>query len=451
MSGSGFFGILFLALTSGSVNATDWMTMVQPTEYFESRRIEPTIDRLIDFVIVDVDSPKTQIRHLAALRHLADQSDSFKKAKNYDTNRMAIEEVAAGKRAKDPTGFVQEYAQRLLDKLDGTKPAAAKFRPLRQGALDWFPADTTMALAFDMNQLQELSNDTRKGILTTLGEDSKLSLYDQLETMGNIRVDRLAIGFVDSEKPEDRKMYLRVSGKVNQAWVVDSLSAKTGIAFQATKSKDADGTPIITLHGQNAGTCIVLIGHTDMVVITSEKLDADHKPMVADLLAIRGKKKPHAASGNLKERLAKIPDKAIGFLVGDLPGDIKEEIHGVLDPIPAKFSAYVERAPMGLDVKAETVLKDGEEAGKFVAKVAALRKEGIEGLKKALKEPPEPIFPGMPLMPFQSIITLVESIQVRNQGDNVQVSGFISSHLIQQLGEMYVVYNNPRAVEAPKK
>jgi hypothetical protein len=448
MSGSSFVGILFMALTAGSVNATDWMSMVQPTEYFKSRDIDPTLDRMIDFVIEDVNSPKVQIRQLAALQHLANESDKFKQGKNYNLNRMAIEEIAEGKRGKDPAGFGQEYARRLLAKLDGAKFPATKFRPLRQDALNWFPADTKLALAFDMNQLQELSNDTRKGILTTLSDFSRLNLYDQLEAMGNLRVDRLAFAIVDAEKPDDQKIFMRISGKGNQAWIADALIGRSGDQFQVKKTKDADGTPILTLHSNNAGACVVLIGNTDMIVVSYQNFDGKHEDLVAELLAVRAKKKPHAGDGNLKDRLASIPDKAIGFLVGDLPGDMKNEIGQMLDPVPAKFSAYVERAPMGLDVKAETVMKNAAEADKFVAKAGALRKEGIEGLQQAMKEPPQP---GLPPVPFQAITTLAESVQVKNKGERVQISGFIGSNLIQQLGEWYVAYNNPRSIEAPPK
>jgi hypothetical protein len=102
MSGSGLFGILMLVLSAGSVNATDWMTMVQPIEYFKSRNIDPTMDRLIDFAIADIDSAKAQIRQLAALQQFTNEAEKFKLAKNYDTNRTAIEEVAEGKHGKDP-------------------------------------------------------------------------------------------------------------------------------------------------------------------------------------------------------------------------------------------------------------------------------------------------------------------------------------------------------------
>src|SRR5438045_21805 len=86
----GLTGILLQALLAGSVNANDWMTMVQPVEYFKFHNVTPTIDRMIDFAIEDVDSAKGQIKQLAALRYLTEEADRFRKAKNYDTNRMAI-------------------------------------------------------------------------------------------------------------------------------------------------------------------------------------------------------------------------------------------------------------------------------------------------------------------------------------------------------------------------
>src|ERR1700686_1994774 len=120
--GFGSSEILLLALLSGGMNATDLVELAQPADYFKARRFEPTIDRLIDVVIAEPATAKAQIMQLVALRHIADESDAFKKAKNYETNRLAIEEIAEGKRGKDPAGFAQEYARRVLDKLDGKKP-----------------------------------------------------------------------------------------------------------------------------------------------------------------------------------------------------------------------------------------------------------------------------------------------------------------------------------------
>jgi hypothetical protein len=126
----GFAEILALALLTGGMNDTDLVAMVQPKAYFESRQIRLSIDSMIDVAIREPKDNKAQIMQLSALRYLTDESVAFKKADNYASNREAIEEIAQGKRAQDKAGFAREYAQRMLDKLDGKKPAKAKLEPI---------------------------------------------------------------------------------------------------------------------------------------------------------------------------------------------------------------------------------------------------------------------------------------------------------------------------------
>src|ERR1043166_2170981 len=102
MIGFGFPEMLLLALFSSGLNSIDLVALAPPADYFKSRRFEPTIDRMIDVVIVEPDTPKAQVLQLMALRHILDVADDFKKAKNYDTHRLPIEEIADGKRGKDP-------------------------------------------------------------------------------------------------------------------------------------------------------------------------------------------------------------------------------------------------------------------------------------------------------------------------------------------------------------
>lgn len=430
--------ILLYVLSAGSVNANDWMTMVLPTEYFKSRQIDPTIDRMIDFAIADIKTPKAQIRQLAALMHLADESDKFKSAENYELNRLAIEEVAAGKRGLDPAGFGQEYALRLLDKLDGKKRAPAKHRPLRLDALDWFPAGVKLALAFDMRSLQDVSGHARKEILAKLSEYSRLNLYDQLETMGNLRVDRTAFATTDGPTPGERKTFIRVSGKGNQAWIADALNQRTANGLNVSTAKDADGTPIMTLLSRHGGLAFVLVGNTDMIAVASEDFNAPVEAAIKEVLAVRAKKKPHATGGPLKDRLAQVPDKAIGFLVGDLPESIRAELKQAVDPLPAKFAVYAERTEMGIDLRMEASLKDVTEAGRFVGKIGALRKEGIDGLQKALKAPAPA--DGLPL-PLQGLLSLLDSVQVQQQESGATIRAFMSNGLIRELGESYAARN----------
>ncbi len=441
----GFMEILALVLLSGGLNSTDLVGLVEPAHYFKSRQIEPTLDRMIDIVIEDPKTPKAQDRQLFSLRYLADQADNFKKAGNYATNREAIEEIAQGKRANDPQGFAQEYAKRVLAKLDGVKPTVAKIRPMREDALNWFPADVRFATALDLRQAQDPGDDALKELLKLMPNNAKSQMYDQIEKLGNMRIERAAFGVVGAEKPGDQKLFVRITGKANPEWLAALLQASAFGNVQSKKSKAADGTPILTLT-DNQGPIMMLIGDTDLLVVGFKQHNGRHEDVVAELLDVRAKKKPHAATGTLKGPLGKIPDKAVAFMVGDLPEDMKREFRGLIDPVPSKISAYVERSAKGLDVKLEATLANAEDAGAFLKKIGAARKEAVTALQQAMKEP---IGPGMPPLPFQAIINLVESVQVQGQAERVQAQGFVPAALIRQIGQMSMRFRETQGFEVP--
>lgn len=436
MAAFGMAEILMLALLSGGINSTDLVGIIQPADYFKSRNIEPTVDRLIDLVIAEPKSPKDQVRQLVSLRHIATTADEFKKAKNYETNRLAIEEIAEGKRGKDPQGFAQEYARAVLARLDGKKPPAVKIAPLRENALSLFPVEATMAYALDIRQAPDAANDTLKELLKLMPKQAKDRMYTQLEQIGNYRVDRVAFAMVDAPERQKRKMFVHVSGKGNPDWLEQMMTNLGGGRINSKRIKAPDDTPV-TLMTEGRGPAIMIIGDTDLVIAGYERFDGRHEEVVAEVLDVRAKKKANAATGKLKDRLAKIPDKAIAFAIGDLSDEMRKEMARELEIVPSKFAAHVERTAQGLDVKAEASLANAEEAGKFVKKMAELRKMGIEEIQREMKRPPRP---GEPMVPFQAVINLMETIQVQGKGDKVEARAVVPNSLIQQVGQMALMF-----------
>jgi hypothetical protein len=431
-----FAGFLILAILSGGTNSTDVAALIPPAHYFESRQIDTTVDRMIDVVIAEPKSPKDQIMQLAALRQLADDADNFKKAKNYATNRMAIEEIAQGKRGADPQGFAQEYARKVLAQLDGKKTDPAPVRALREHALNWFPADVTFAAALDLRQSSPATGDPVKELLKLLPREAKLQMYDLAEKLGNIRVERIAFGMVGGAKNEDQKIFLRITGKGNPAWIIDQLQTATRGKSQISQMKAADGTPIQILQQVNREPIIMLIGDTDMMVVGHARPNPRDEALMTEVLEARDRKKPHAAAGPLKDLLAKIPDKASALMVGEIPEWLKRELNQEFgkkfEPAPAKMSASIERTPLGLDVKFESEQANAEEAAKLQQTAVALLKEGIEGVKKANKELPA----GAPPVPFLDIINLLGTVQVQSNAERLQMRVLVPNNLIQQFGRV---------------
>lgn len=443
MMGFGFAEILVLAVMSGGMSNADLVTIVQPSHYFKSRQIEISIDKAIELAGQEPKTAKAQIMQLTAMRYLTNDADALKKSPKYAAHRRTIEQIAAGKIAADPQGFAQEYAAALLAKLDGTKVNEPRHAPLRADALSWFPTDVALALAVDFRQMRKPgNNDTLAKLLKLMPEHAKQEMYDHIEKAGNIRVDRVAFAMVHSAKREDQKMYLRFTGKGHHAWVVDFVKmADKGRGRLEMKSlKDEKDTPITLFQSANDPT-IALIGSTDIVVAGFDRPQGRDRDVFDEMMDVRAKKKANAAAGALKARLAKVPDKAVAFIVGDAPETLKRELRfGGFEPIPSNITAWVERALQGMDVQAETTMSNGDDATKLVQKIGALRKEGIDSLKQQMQQG---LPPGSPPIPFQSLINLMETLQVQSERERVNVRLFVPDGLIDQLLNGWLMFAAP--------
>jgi hypothetical protein len=442
-----FAQTLMLALFAGGVNDTDLVTLIQPKQYFEARQVRISIDSMIDIAITEPKDNKTQVRQLTALRYLTDESDAFKKASNYATNREAIEEIAQGKRAQDKAGFAKEYAQRMLDKLDGKKPAKAKVDAIRPDALNWFPADTTLAGAFNLRAGADDADgkDPVKELLKIIPERDRVQMYDVLEKVGNVRLERIAFSYSEGNGMRDGRFILRVTGKASQDGMIELFNALPGGGrMTAKKIKTDDDTPVMLLQEPDPrGPVVMLVGSTDLLIVAAEDRNnaaAKREALVLGILEARVKKKDTAATGKLKARLAKLPEKSVGFLVGELPAEMKQALNREFDALPNSVFAHVERTKQGLQVQGEGVMANAEDAGKLVQKIGALRKEAIMEIQQAMQQP---LPPGSPPIPFQGIINVMNGMQVQSQGDKVNASVTVPGDLIQQVPLMLM----PRRLE----
>jgi len=440
--------MLLAAFLSGGMSSTDVASIVQPTHYFQTREIEISIDKMIELASRAPNDPKTQIQQLVALRHLADESDKLKKAANYAGHRQTLEKIAQGKLAADTFGFASDYAARVLRKLDNAKPPVVKTRPIREDALEWFPADVTFAATSDLRHGSNAANYALRDQFNLMPGLEKKGLYDFFEQCGNVRIERIAFGFVDAKDPKKRKLFLRITGKANQKWCVDALQAISGGHMTATPMKNADGATITLLNGGQNAPAILAIGNTDVLIGGYNGANPPTDELAAELLDIRAKKKPNAASGELKAPLAKIPDRAVAFALGAVPHELQVEFRFLLDAVPMSLSAFVERTPTGMDLQFEGTMFNKDHTAKFVQKMSNHRKEGITMLHK-LKGQPPPLPPGSPPIPFQGLIDLLESLQVNGEADKAQLRVIVPDGLLQQAGMMGMIWGHAVDVAPP--
>lgn len=437
MIGLGFAEILLLALLGGGMNSTDLVTLIQPTHYFQSRQIEVSIDKMVELAARDPKDPRTQVQQLVALRYLAEEVEMLKKSPNFASHRTVLEQVAQGKKASDPAGFAQEFATRVLVRLGVAKLENRQPATLRKEALTWFPANATFAFAIDLQTPQggPADQDPLRDILKLVPDQAKKEMYDHIEKAGNLRIERIAFATVDGNgKREDQKMFLRITGKGNHAWATEMLRTFSRGAPRETKQwKDDKGTPISLIQDKGQSPAVVLLGDTDLVVTGFDRPSGKDRELVDEVLDLRSQKKPNAASGVLKAALAKVPDRAVGLAVGHIPEELKRDLRGGLGAAPNQVTAFIERTQLGLDVQVEAGMANGDDSRAVVQKVGELRKLGIAGLQQAMQQP---LPPGFPPVPFQSLINVLESLQVQSKDDSAHIRVVVPDNLIRQLGSM---------------
>jgi hypothetical protein len=447
----GFAEVLMLAIMTGGTSSTDLIALVQPKHYFQYREWEPSIEKMVDLAFEEPKDAKTQIAQLTALRWLADESEALKKSPKYADQRKMIEAIAQGKKAQDPEGFAKDYANRVLMKLDNAKPAAMKPQPFRDDSLAWFPADATLAGAVDLVQARQATGDADaiKQLLKFMQDREKKMMYGFIEKSGNIRLDRLSFAYTDAGRDKS-KFYVRATGKGNQEWIVDMIKAmdnRNELGFKTTK--DDKGIAITQIQeGNNRPPVVMLVGNTDMLLVGYANNAGKQEELVDEVLAARSKKKANVTVGALKDRLGKIPDKAISFLVGGVPEEMKQGLAFTFNPVPSNITAHVERAQQGLDVHVETTSANADDGGKLVKKIADLRKDGIKGLQDEMQQPQRA---GQPPIPFQALINLMESLQVQGKDDKVQVQVFVPDGLIRELTNGWMMRGAGRDFPPPEK
>src|ERR1043166_75901 len=255
MMGPTFAMVIMLAAMSGGSDA-EIAALIQPAHYFKTRQIDISVDKAIDLASEDPKDGKRQIMQLTAIRYLTDEAENLKKSAKYAAHRQLIEQIAAGKKANDPHGFAQDHARRLLLKRDNARPMPAKIRPVREDALAWFPAEATMVGAMDVQQMRQFGADSGlRELLKLIPDREKELMYDVLEKVGNVRVDRAAFSYKagTGQGKGDGKIYVRVTGKGNHNAIVEMIESLDGPGgrMQIKTVKDEKGTPITTMREGN--------------------------------------------------------------------------------------------------------------------------------------------------------------------------------------------------------
>ena len=378
--------VLLLAAAGGG-SSNDLVSCIDPTHYFESRRVRLRVPEMLALVYMKPQTgSKARIQQLLAIRWLGDHPAEARKD---DKVRPMLEAIAKGKWTPDDQGFAKEYAARALARIDGKEPPAPRPVPvdsLRSEAFSWFPqgkvGDSVLAAGVDLRTSGKMKGSVAEGLYGLLVTDAgREEFYKSVESSGNDRLDRLA-GFVQWKNKEVWNVLVRFTGAFDHMRLVASLRPENE-EVKVTRVKGPKGEPITIIAGYSLfPITLAVVGDSDIVVRVGPH--ADEKKPLAELesvLAVRAGKEESALKGPLGGFLKETPDQAIVLAAAVLPKEVREQVGKESRlPVPRSFIIKATR-DKSIRVSARFTLSDADEAREFGKAFGKQIDEGREWLK----------------------------------------------------------------------
>ena len=384
--GVSWLGILVLLASGAGSAPRDLVSFVDAEDYFRTRGVVLKAEEIAGLVTKEPTDGKAQISQLLAIRWLAIHPIDVKKA---DGARSALEAVAQGKKAQDPSGFAKDYAQRALAKLDG-KILPAPTGPRKDTvteSLKWFPDTVTLVASVDLRgtgEAESLEVHPMSGLLTQiLGPKQREEFYRFADAVGNIRLDRAALALQMGLKgAEPERIYARLTGLSNAKRLIDFLHPLV-TGGKLTEEKGLKGEPVLILASREHAPAIAVIGDTELIVAGYQKEAADHVEVLRQVLSVRAGKSPNVTAGPLKDLLKDVPGRAAAVLAGELNDDQRTQLtmgDNLFRAAPQRLAANLAH-DKGVAVQLRAMFKDAAEAMAFVDSVDKLKKQAAEMLK----------------------------------------------------------------------
>jgi hypothetical protein len=442
-----FVAVLAVLLLSGG-EQTDAVSFLPPRDYFQSRKIKVSTDSMMELAARPPADPKAQVQQLLALRVLGEEAEALKDSPKYPQYRRTLEDIAAGNKAQDAAGFARDYAARTLARIDGKHLPARRPAALEEG-LGWFPENASVVAMVRSHAPEPAAATPQAPLLFRrfLSAHDREALFPVLERIGNVQVDRITAAFGGDngkDSSADSWLLVRVSGKVNQAWLRSALAAH-GAKF--TEARAAAERPVAVWNTVAEAAALfdcepaalAVVGNTDLLLVVAAKKERLGATLESTLARCR-----QPADGTAFRRLLKkVPPQSIAFLVGEM----KEE------EVSYSIQAQMQRSAKGLQLDADLAFATESEAEQVETDLRQCQqrlKEDVPlalvafGLAQAVdqtKDKKDKL--SMPEMDVEAIIASLERIKFEAQGNKLRVRAPVPT-------ETWVgVFGLARGIEAP--
>jgi len=424
------FGMMEFLVLLGSAHSSpthDLVSLLRAEDYFKSRQIALEAGGLVKLAATEPADGKAQLQQLLAIRWLGENPAKVEKTKEA---RDILEQIAAGKKAQDRHGFAKLYARQALARLDrkplpvaATAPAAG----LHPEAFAWFPADTNVVAGMELRPrhttLPDASDPIRQLLAETMPGREREQFYQAVEALGNIRLDRIAVGVAVEDNGNARHVVARISGAADTKRIGDFLAKQMpGVAVR--QDKGPRGESIRVIDGSRLRQPIfALVGDSDLIVCAGPDQPTPGT-VLAQVLEIRAGKQKALPEGKLGHLTKEAPRNARTLVAYELSEKVRSRMFGLAEPLPAAprdLLGYVTTGEPSdatktgkLSIVFSGRMKDADEAKTFADAANKLKQQGLKALDNV---PPREKVPPVVIKALKEILS---SLNVEASRDSVK-------------------------------
>src|SRR6266540_1739229 len=170
-------------------------------------------------------------------------------------------------------------------------------------------------------------------LMKTIRGPDREELFRTAEAIGNVRLDRLALGMTVDDNANSAQVVFRITGAADRKRIADFFGQVLPGA-KVKQEKGPKGEPITLIEGGGKGRpSFALVGDSDLVLVAQ----ADRGPadVLGQVLEVRAGKRKGVPDGKLARLTKEAPRNARTLVAYDLPEKALAKVFRGIAPLPA--------------------------------------------------------------------------------------------------------------------
>src|SRR5262249_21249974 len=187
----------------------------------------------------------------------------------------------------------------------------------------------------------------------------------------------------------ETKLFIRLTGKADRKRLVDFLAKEMRGEMEVKEKKGPNGQPITVLDAKRREPSFAFVGNQKLLIygFPSGQMQGKNVIVLDEALQVMAGKHTNIVKGPFAGALRNSTSLANGLVIGDLPERWRAGItSGRRSPFkgfPQHIHITLTRKAPGLRIRFTGSAENAKEAKAFADSVLELKRQGLEGLKKA--------------------------------------------------------------------